>query len=99
MYDLLKKIVEDYSINEIYSSQWISLYLKHILQTTSSNQVGADQFVTQLVDQNSKILEDQISLNTIENFIQVCPKGSETPRLLKLLTALCSCNGRPITEN
>lgn len=36
-YKLLGKIVAHYGLNEIYASQWIGLYLKHVLQTTSQN--------------------------------------------------------------
>jgi len=34
----------------MYASQWIGLYLRHILETTEENQIGADVFTTTLVD-------------------------------------------------
>lgn len=60
VYKLLMKIIENYPNNEMYSSQWISLFLAHVLKTNSKNQIGADSFVTQLVDQNIKILQEQV---------------------------------------
>jgi hypothetical protein len=49
-YILLSKIVKNYKLNELYASQWIGLFLQQVLQTNSQNQIGADAFVTQLVD-------------------------------------------------
>ena len=49
-YTLLGKIIEHNNINEMYASQWIGLYLKHILDTTNANQIGADSFLTLLAD-------------------------------------------------
>ena len=45
-YILLGKIVAHYSLNELYAAQWIGLYLKHVLMTTTQNQIGADLFCT-----------------------------------------------------
>jgi RIH domain len=45
-YQLLSLIVKNYRLNELYASQWIGLYLKHILETESTNQTGADAFMT-----------------------------------------------------
>ena len=36
-YQLLSKIVENYSLNQIYASQWINLYLRNVLGTNSEN--------------------------------------------------------------
>ena len=68
-YKLLGKIIEGNDINEMYASQWIGLYLKHILETTEENQIGADVFTTTLVDQNIKILEQSFKPDTIIKFI------------------------------
>jgi hypothetical protein len=60
-YTLLSHIVDGYHLNELFGSQWMSLYLSHILQTSTDNQIGADSFVTQLVNSNKTILKEQIS--------------------------------------
>ena len=69
----------------------MSLYLGHVLQTSTDNQIGADSFVTYLVNSNKTILKEQISPELIENFIMKSERSSESERLLRLLTALCSC--------
>ena len=56
-YTLLSLTVRNYRLNELYASQWIGLYLSHILNTEKENQIGADQFMTQLIDENFTILE------------------------------------------
>ena len=58
-YLLLGKIVAHYDLNELYASQWIGLYLKHVLDTTSQNQIGADLFCTVLSNENQMILQTQ----------------------------------------
>ena len=98
-YILLSKIVEDYSLNQIYAAQWINLYLRNVLDTGENNQIGADTFLTLLSDQNKSILENKFTTEIIEQFIISCQRCNETPRLLKLLTALCSCQNTPIESN
>jgi hypothetical protein len=45
-YQLLGFIVKDYRLNEMYCSQWIGLFLKHVLMANDDNAVGADNFVS-----------------------------------------------------
>ena len=51
------------------------------------------------MDQNIKILESSFKASIIIKFITKCKRNLETPRLLRLLTALCSVRGVPIPEN
>ena len=44
-YKLMSKIVENYRLNEIYTSQWLGLYLHHVLRANDDNAVGADDFI------------------------------------------------------
>ena len=90
-YELLSRIVANYNLNQLYASQWINLYLRNVLDTNSKNQIGADSFLTLLSDQNKQILEEKFNREIIQNFITRSERSQETPRLLKLLTALCSC--------
>ena len=52
VYELLTKIINGYALNELYASQWIKLFMKHVSMTQSNNQIGADNFCTVLCDQN-----------------------------------------------
>jgi len=44
-YTLLSKIVQNYRLNEMYTSQWIGLFSSHVLKSNDDNAVGADDFV------------------------------------------------------
>lgn len=98
-YRLLSKIVIDYRLNEMYTSQWIGLFLQHVLRANDENAVGADDFITQLCDENDIILEKMINTQIIEEFVEECDKGKEAPRLLRLLTAICASRNGPILRN
>ena len=98
-YILLGKIIQSNRINEIYASKWIGLYLRHILDTEEHNQIGADTYLTCLADENKHILEKYFKSSIIKKFIKSGKRGLDTPRLLRLLTALCSCQGSAIREN
>jgi len=60
-YDLLTLIVKDYRLNEMYASQWIGLFLHHVLRANDDSAVGADDFITRLCDKNDIILEKMIT--------------------------------------
>ncbi len=45
-YELLSNIVVGYRLNEMYASQWMGLYLYHVLRANDDNALGADDFVT-----------------------------------------------------
>lgn len=88
-YTLLNNIICEYRLNEMYTSQWMGLFLHHVLRANDDNAVGADNFVSALCDENKIILTEMITEEVIQNFIDECDKGKEEPRLLQLLTALC----------
>lgn len=89
-YILLSQIVMNYRLNEMYTSQWVGLFLNHVLRANDDNAVGADNFISQLCDENDIILEQMITTQVIEDFVFETDKGKEAPRLLTLLTALCA---------
>jgi len=45
-YNLLSAIVSEYRLNEMYTSQWMGLFLHHVLRANDDNAVGADNFVS-----------------------------------------------------
>ena len=45
------------------------------------------------------MLDKQINTTVIKNIVENCAKSSKNERFLKLLSALCSCNGEAITTN
>ena len=98
-YSLLSLIVKDYRLNEMYASQWIGLFLHHVLRANDDSAVGADDFITQLCDENDTILEKMITTALIEEFVKETDKGKEAPRLMSLLNAICASQNGPIIQN
>jgi hypothetical protein len=54
---LIKIIGFGYYQNELYISQWINLYFDHAMSTNSQNNLGAEDTIISLVDNNKKLLE------------------------------------------
>ena len=71
-YNLIKLIGIGYYQNELYVSQWINLYFNHAMSTNESNNIGAEDTIITLVDNNMKLLEIQITPAIIEKFVDLC---------------------------
>lgn len=56
-YNLIKTIGYGYYQNELYVSQWINLYFDHAMNTNAQNNIGAEETIISLVDNNKKLLE------------------------------------------
>lgn len=88
-----------YEINEMYASQWINLFFMQAMRTQTYNDIHAQTTVNELVSDNRKLLENMINSSIINQFIELCKSQERNKRLIKLLTALCTCNGEPIVHN
>lgn len=69
------------------------------MTTDSTNNIGAEETIISLVDNNKKLLEIQITPSIIERFIDLCKIQGRQRRLIQLLKAICSCHGEPIINN
>lgn len=98
-YNLVKNIGYLFYQNELYVSQWINLYFHHAISTNELNNIGAEDTIISLVDNNIKLLEIQITPAIIEKFINLCKVQKRQRKLIQLLKALCSCNGVPVVNN
>ena len=56
-YKLLTNISLNYYQNELYVSQWLNLYFFHAMATGHENNIGAEDTIIALVDNNKKLLE------------------------------------------
>lgn len=98
-YNLIKTIALCYYQNELYVSQWLNLYFHHAMSTNSVNNIGAEDTIISLVDNNKKLLEIQITPAIIAKFVNLCRVQNRQRRLIQLLKAICSCLGEPVVNN
>lgn len=98
-YLIIKEIGRGYYQNELYVSQWINLYFNHAMNTSQHNNIGAEDTIISLVDNNKKLLEIQITPTIINKIVHLCRDQDRERQLILLLKAICSCNGDPIMNN
>jgi hypothetical protein len=70
-YQTIKYIIKEYRPNELYCSQWLDLFLLQSLETNNENDIRAEVTLTELIDNNRRILEERIPKETINKFIQL----------------------------
>jgi hypothetical protein len=63
------------------------------------NNIGAEDTIISLVDNNKKLLEIQITPTNISKIVMLCRDQDRERQLILLLKAICSCNGDPIMNN
>ena len=83
----------------MYASQWIELYFDQAMKTKTENNIRAEATIAELVSNNKKLLEKQITPETIRKFIELCKLQQKHERFIILLTALCSCVDEAIMSN
>jgi len=98
-YILLKSAVGGYEINEMYASQWINFFFSQAMKTNKDNDIFAQSTVEELLSDNQKLLETQITPGIIKQFINLCKIQEKDKKLVKLLTALCTCYGNAVEHN
>lgn len=60
--------------------------------------MGAEEALTELIDNNKKILESKINKATIETFVEMLKEERED-KYVKLIRALIVCDGEAIVRN
>jgi hypothetical protein len=65
-YILLKSAVGGYEINEMYASQWINFFFSQAMKTNKENDIFAQSTVEELLSDNQKLLETQITPGIIK---------------------------------
>ena len=68
------------------------------VMTTSDFDILVEPTLTELIDNNKKVLANKIKPESISRFISVLMKNKHE-RYVKLLNALCVCNNEAILEN
>ena len=67
--------------------------------TDSRNDLQAEAMLTTLLMGNRDLLEHSITPGTIAKFVELIRLQPENDRFLKLLCALCTCDGSPVPCN
>lgn len=98
-YTTLRYTIMEYRPNELYASQWIGLIMHQSMHTRGHNDIRAGQTLTELIDNNERILENRIEKATIENFIHFLCHEDKDVKFLNILRAICICNEEPIIKN
>jgi|LauGreDrversion4_2_1035121.scaffolds.fasta_scaffold61767_4 hypothetical protein len=65
-YELLKNSVGGYEINEMYASQWINFFFTQAMSTNDENDIFAQSTVEELLSDNTKLLNEQITPSIIK---------------------------------
>ena len=66
--------------------------------TTDDGDIGAEETLTELIDNNRRILETKISQSTIRSFMNML-KEEKQDKYVKMVYALCVCNDSPMIFN
>lgn len=69
------------------------------MNTNMINNIGAEETIISLVDNNKKLLEMQITPAIIARIINLCVEQNQNMQLIQLLKAISSCNLEPIVNN
>ena len=81
----------------MYCSQWLDLFLLQSLDTNNDNDIKAEVTLTELIDNNRRILEERIPKETINKFILLV-SGEKDAKYLKILLAIIMCDGKPMVK-
>lgn len=68
---MINLVIKEYRPNELYASQWIDLLIYQSNFCDQKIDIGAETTLTELIDNNKKILEDKIKTETVEKFVSM----------------------------
>eukprot|EP00941_MAST-03F_sp_MAST-3F-sp1_P002831 g2831.t1 len=80
--------------NQIYSVQWMGGMIEHI-----NLDIGSAFCLTELVENNLKLLEEKVAPSHIMLFFSLIRKHGCRPDYVKFLLTLCACNGQAVDSN
>lgn len=98
-YTTLNYTIKEYRPSELYASQWLGLIMNQALATRDYNDIQAGRTLTELIDNNKRILESRIEPDTIKKFIEFLSIKDKDPKFVEILRAIVICNGDPMIKN
>jgi hypothetical protein len=66
--------------------------------TVDDGDIGAEETLTELIDNNRRILETKISQGTIKQFMEMLLE-EKADKYVQMVYALCVCNNSPMIFN
>ena len=97
-YRLIKHIIKEYRPNEIYASQWLEFFMGQAMGSDEANDIKAEATLTELIDNNKKILDAKIDKDIISKFVYML-KDNKKEKFVHLLQALIVCDGNAVLKN
>ena len=97
-YCCIRNGIKEYRPNELYASQWLDLMIMYSLSKLD-NKIQANETLTELIDNNSRILETRIKRETIEKFVYNLKENGGNAKLVEILRAICICDEKPMLKN
>jgi hypothetical protein len=97
-YTTIRCGIMEYRPNELYASQWLNLLIDYSLSGLDDS-LGANSTLTELLDNNERILEAQIRTGTIDKFVFNLIESKGDKKYIDILRAICICNGKPMVRN
>ncbi len=91
--------IGEYRPNEFYASQWLDFLMTETLNTKENSDTLIGLTLTELIDNNTKILESRIKKETIEKIVQDVDFKKKNLYFIDLLRAICICNQKPMFLN
>lgn len=73
-YRVLTHSVQDYELNEEYVAQWIDLFFDQAMSTGEHTNIYAEPCIEAILTNNKKLLDKQITKETIDRIIDLCKK-------------------------
>ena len=97
-YRLIRHIIREYRPNELYGSQWLDLMMMHAMNCDEENNIDAEPTLTELIDNNTDVLENRIKKETIYRFVDSVIAEKEA-KYVQLLIALVNNEGEAVVSN
>lgn len=99
VYTTIRFTIQEYRPNELYASQWLELFMDQAIRTNKSNDIQASRTLTELIDNNKRILESRIEKSVINQFINYLATHDRDTKTVNILRAICICDGKPMIKN
>lgn len=99
VYTTIRFTIQEYRPNELYASQWLELFLDQAIRTNKDNDIQASRMLTELIDNNKRILESRIEKTVINQFINYLTSHDRDTKTVNILRAICICDGKPMIKN